>query len=70
MFDFILFIFKFNLNYFLYEKYFLYVMLKWGLGIGDWGLGIGDWAQSPIPNIIKNLKNNIIIKNNKNLFQI
>ena len=27
-----------------------YIIINWGLGIGDWGLGIGDWAQSPIPN--------------------
>ena len=34
----------------------MYIMKKWGLGIGDWGLGIGDWGlgigpnpQSPIP---------------------
>jgi hypothetical protein len=29
---------------------YIFIILKWGLGIGDWGLGIGDWAQSPIPN--------------------
>jgi len=28
----------------------IFIIVNWGLGIGDWGLGIGDWAQSPIPN--------------------
>jgi hypothetical protein len=37
----------FNKSYF---KFLFFLLLKWGLGIGDWGLGIGDWAQSPIPN--------------------
>jgi len=39
------------------KYYFIYIYIKWGLGIGDWGLGIGDWglgigpnSQSPIPN--------------------
>jgi len=27
-----------------------YIILIWGLGIGDWGLGIGDWGLGPIPN--------------------
>ena len=33
-------------------KLLFFILLNWGLGIGDWGLGIGDWAnpQSPIPN--------------------
>jgi len=31
-------------------KYFIYLLVIWGLGIGDWGLGIGDWGLGPIPN--------------------
>ena len=27
-----------------------YLIIIWGLGIGDWGLGIGDWGLCPIPN--------------------
>ena len=27
-----------------------YLLLIWGLGIGDGGLGIGDWDHSRIPN--------------------
>jgi len=29
---------------------YLYIVINWGLGIGDWGLGIGDWGLGPIPN--------------------
>ena len=35
---------------FLYSKYFVKVLNKWGLGIGDWGLGIGDWGLGPNPH--------------------
>jgi len=31
----------------------------WGLGIGDWGLGIGPNPQSPIPNLLLYLIQNI-----------
>ena len=31
--------------------FILFILDKWGLGIGDWGLGIGPNPQSPpIPN--------------------
>ena len=30
--------------------YIYYIIINWGLGIGDWGLGIGPNPQSPIPN--------------------
>jgi len=30
--------------------FYLKMIAKWGLGIGDWGLGIGPNPQSPIPN--------------------
>jgi len=35
-------------NFKKFRDYF--IILKWGLGIGDWGLGIGDWGLGPIPN--------------------
>ena len=35
------------------------------MGIGDWGLGIGPNPQSPIPNHINNINNQI-----KNLFKL
>jgi len=28
----------------------IFLLINWGLGIGDWGLGIGDWGLGPIPN--------------------
>ena len=51
---------KFEFNYFnshiisknkkLINLIIIYLLFKWGLGIGDWGLGIGDWGLGPIPN--------------------
>jgi len=44
------------INKYLYNKMinFLkfgnFMVVRWGLGIGDWGLGIGPNPQSPIPN--------------------
>ena len=47
----------------------LFLIIKWGLGIGDWGLGIGDWGFGPIPNPQSPIPNpqspfDLIIKNN------
>jgi len=56
--------YKFEIIYYLKNKYILFknknnILYKfifnmgigdWGLGIGDWGLGIGPNPQSPIPN--------------------
>jgi len=51
-----------NIKYYIMNNY---LIISWGLGIGDWGLGIGDWGlgvganpQSPIPNPQSPIPNN------------
>jgi len=39
-----------KIYFILIEFKYNFILIEWGLGIGDWGLGIGDWAQSAIPN--------------------